>query len=308
MFFFLLITFGIAYRFFGGKEKPEKWNGNNQKTIMAVENGLEFSFASVAEKTVGEFLVSKNLSLREGDSVSPSEDAALFSGTRILIGRAHLMTVVADGGEQSLHTQAMTVGQALEEGNIALDEDDIVKPARDAFAESGMKAVITRVKIEEQSVDKPVAFEKKVNEDSKLSWRKVIVTQKGEKGISRLTYRVSTHDSNEVNRKLLKTETIKAPVTEITTQGTYVKVGKTHKGAASWYAFTGTMSAANPWLPIGSYVRVTNLENGKSVIVRINDRGPFVPGRIIDLDRVAFQKIASTGAGVIGVTMEEITN
>jgi rare lipoprotein A len=61
-------------------------------------------------------------------------------------------------------------------------------------------------------------------------------------------------------------------------------------------------------MPIGSYARVTNVDNGKSVIVRINDRGPFVPGRIIDLDKVAFQKIASTGAGVINVKMEEIVN
>jgi rare lipoprotein A len=68
------------------------------------------------------------------------------------------------------------------------------------------------------------------------------------------------------------------------------------------------MSAANPWLPIGSYVKVTNEANGKSVIVRINDRGPFVPGRIVDLDKVAFQKIASLGAGVISVKMEEVAN
>ena len=97
-------------------------------------------------------------------------------------------------------------------------------------------------------------------------------------------------------------------MTEITTQGTYVKLGKSIPGAASWYALTGTMAAANPWLPKGSYVKVTNVDNGKSVIVVINDRGPFVPGRIIDLDKVAFQKIASIGAGVINVKMEEITN
>ncbi|PJA85492.1 MAG: septal ring lytic transglycosylase RlpA family lipoprotein, partial [Candidatus Moranbacteria bacterium CG_4_9_14_3_um_filter_45_14] len=59
---------------------------------------------------------------------------------------------------------------------------------------------------------------------------------------------------------------------------------------------------------IGSFVKVTNTENGKSVIVKINDRGPFVPSRIIDLDKVAFAKIASIGAGVIAVRMEEITN
>ena len=49
-------------------------------------------------------------------------------------------------------------------------------------------------------------------------------------------------------------------------------------------------------------------KNGKSVIVVINDRGAFVPGHINDLDKVAFDKIASVGAGVINVKMEEIIN
>lgn len=307
-FLIVLLFFGVLVYFYLGKTKAEKWSSNDQKTIIVIDGGLEFPFTDVAEKNISEFLAAKNVFLHEGDSIFPNKDVSLFSGTRIIIVRAHPMIVRVDGGEQILHTQAITVGQALDGSSITVGEDDIVKPSRDTFAESGIVVAITRVEIEEQSVDKLIAFAKKTNEDDKLSWRKTIITQKGEKGIDRLTYRVSKHDGKEVNRKLLKTETIKAPVTEITTQGTYVKVGKTHKGAASWYAFTGTMSAANPWLAIGSYVRVTNVENGKSVIVRINDRGPFVPGRIIDLDKVAFQKIASIGAGVIGVTMEEIVN
>jgi rare lipoprotein A len=43
------------------------------------------------------------------------------------------------------------------------------------------------------------------------------------------------------------------------------------------------LTAAHPTLPLGSWVRVTNLRNGRAVVVRINDRGPVVPGRIIDL-------------------------
>jgi rare lipoprotein A len=43
------------------------------------------------------------------------------------------------------------------------------------------------------------------------------------------------------------------------------------------------LTAAHPTLPLGSWVRVTNLNNGRAVVVRINDRGPVVPGRIIDL-------------------------
>lgn len=68
-------------------------------------------------------------------------------------------------------------------------------------------------------------------------------------------------------------------------------------GTASWYGsyFQGRatasgepydmydLTAAHPTLPLGSWVRVTNLRNGRAVVVRINDRGPIVPGRIIDL-------------------------
>jgi rare lipoprotein A len=68
-------------------------------------------------------------------------------------------------------------------------------------------------------------------------------------------------------------------------------------GTASWYGeyFEGKptasgesyemydLTAAHPTLPLGSYVRVTNLHNGRAVVVKVNDRGPIVPGRIIDL-------------------------
>jgi len=53
---------------------------------------------------------------------------------------------------------------------------------------------------------------------------------------------------------------------------------------------------------------VTNTDNGKAVIVVINDRGPFGNGRIIDLDKVAFEQIADIGAGVANVKVEAIIN
>lgn len=297
----------ITYSIFG-KRESEKWNENDNKTVTLVDGDLEFYFVNVAEKTVGDFLAARGLSLQTNEGVFPAEKTEIFSGARIYITRARKINVNVDGGKQIFYTQAKKIEQALRENNIILNEDDIVKPELDALAENNTQITITRVTVEEQSVDKPIAFNKKVNEDDKLSWRKSIITQKGEKGIERFTYRVSFHNGKEVNRKLLKKETAKEPVTEITTQGTYVKLGKSHRGAASWYAWSGTMAAANPWLPMGSYVKVTNLENGKSVIVKINDRGPFAPGRIIDLDKVAFAKIASVGTGVINVKMEEVVN
>jgi rare lipoprotein A len=60
-------------------------------------------------------------------------------------------------------------------------------------------------------------------------------------------------------------------------------------------------TAAHKKLPFGTKVKVTNTQNGKSITVRINDRGPFVPGRIIDLSKAAAKDIGMLQAGVIKV-------
>jgi rare lipoprotein A len=65
-------------------------------------------------------------------------------------------------------------------------------------------------------------------------------------------------------------------------------------------------TAAHKTLPFNTRVRVTNPANGKSVVVRINDRGPFVSGRCLDLSRAAFQAIASLGAGVLPAAKYEV--
>jgi len=67
-----------------------------------------------------------------------------------------------------------------------------------------------------------------------------------------------------------------------------------------------SMTAAHRTLPFGTEVIVKNLNNGKSVKVRINDRGPFVKGRIIDLTRAAFSRIANLGKGVAKVEIRVV--
>jgi rare lipoprotein A len=64
------------------------------------------------------------------------------------------------------------------------------------------------------------------------------------------------------------------------------------------------MTAAHLKLPMGSYVRVTNLRNGKSVVVRVNDRGPVVPGRIIDLSYGAAQALQFKRRGLQRVRLD----
>lgn len=64
------------------------------------------------------------------------------------------------------------------------------------------------------------------------------------------------------------------------------------------------LTAAHPTLPFGTKVKVTNKANGRSVVVRINDRGPTQPGRVVDLSRAAAGKLGMMKAGLVPVTLE----
>ena len=91
-------------------------------------------------------------------------------------------------------------------------------------------------------------------------------------------------------------------------------------GVASWYGpgFHGRrtasgerynqreLTAAHKTLPFGTSIRVTNVDNGKSVVVRITDRGPFVRGRVIDLSRAAAEAIGMMGAGTAKVELSTL--
>jgi rare lipoprotein A len=108
---------------------------------------------------------------------------------------------------------------------------------------------------------------------------------------------------------VLEKNRTKEPLEQIETQGTYMKLGKAKRGEASHYASSwGNLNASRD-IPRGGYAKVTNMENGKSTVVKINDYGPQSPSRIIDLSYVAFTQIASSGQGIAhNVKVEEILN
>jgi rare lipoprotein A len=102
---------------------------------------------------------------------------------------------------------------------------------------------------------------------------------------------------------------------------TVVKVGDTFRGIASWYGskFHGKktssgeyfnmydLTAAHKTLPMNTILRVTNLNNGRSEIVRVNDRGPFVDNRIIDLSYMAAKRLGMIKNGTAPVKLEVIS-
>jgi rare lipoprotein A (peptidoglycan hydrolase) len=97
-----------------------------------------------------------------------------------------------------------------------------------------------------------------------------------------------------------------------------VPLARVYRGQASWYGpgffgnqtasgeiyRPGTMTAAHRSLPFGTRVRVTNLNNGRTQIVTINDRGPFIGGRIIDLGEGAASSLGVKSSGVAPVKLE----
>jgi rare lipoprotein A len=66
------------------------------------------------------------------------------------------------------------------------------------------------------------------------------------------------------------------------------------------------LTAAHPTLPFGTRVRVTNVNTGKSVTVRVNDRGPFVRGRVIDVSHSAAESLGMVGRGVAKVKLDVV--
>jgi len=105
-----------------------------------------------------------------------------------------------------------------------------------------------------------------------------------------------------------------------TYQPTYVKIGQTMTGISSWYGpnFHGKLTsngerynmhartAAHKTWPMDTMVKVTNLQNGKSTVVRINDRGPFVKGRVIDCSYAAGKALGLDKMGIAKVRLEVV--
>lgn len=134
------------------------------------------------------------------------------------------------------------------------------------------------------------------------------------------TYSANKQDhSQTLSKKTYSHPTMKPYVVRgIRYHPTVVSVGDRFEGNASWYGpnFHGkltsngekynmwAMTAAHKTLPMNTIVKVTNLRNGMSIVVRVNDRGPFIATRIIDLSKAAALKINMVGHGTALVRLE----
>ena len=203
-------------------------------------------------------------------------------------------------------TNASTVQDLLGALRIRMDMSDLVIP-QDSILARGMQLKVVRIRQISQTRTEAMPFETLIKHSKDVAPGQSKTLTAGREGQAIRTYRVTYVNGTEITRDLLSERIVAQAVDEVILQGTSPPGPHGYQiGQASYYDFCRINGnyAAHLTLPFGTRVKVTNLDNGKTVTVVINDRGPYgVPGRIIDLCDSAFAQIAPLSQGVANVQL-----
>ena len=296
--------------------------------IFLCENG-EISRVNSKAYHVKGFLDEQGIALKPMDRISLELHEPLVEGMQIVIEKAFPVNITTETGTFKHYTHASSVFEVLKELGIPA-ANFYVEPDFSAAVYPGKEIFIYRLifATETESEEIPYMIQKQM--DNTLYKGRTKVVQEGKKGVKELKFRVVYAGGKELTREFIGEEIVLEPVPSIVAVGTkllpeppavvLVSRGETLEGLASWYGaeFHGRktssdeifdqhdFTAAHRTLPFGTYVRVTFLKTGKSVTVRINDRGPHNPERIIDLSRAAAEAIGLKAYGVGRVKIEAL--
>ena len=256
--------------------------------------------------TVGQAL--KDLGMRPGpkDHVFPSEGTTLKPGLEIFVRNAIHAKLRVDGRVRDVVSSADTIENLLEQADVTVGSNDYVLPARKTEPADGMWIRVVRVRrmTQERSIRVPYRVLTQHDPEMESGVRKIV--QQGSEGLKVQHYAVVLEDGTRVSSRLIDERVLRTARDHIVRVGTkepeYKGGGGSQTGLASWFEADGLV-AAHRTLPIGTVVKVTDAASGKSVTVRINQRGPWVEGRVIDLSDDAFQRLAPLGTGTIKVTV-----
>ncbi|MGE5461156.1 MAG: ubiquitin-like domain-containing protein [Solirubrobacterales bacterium] len=234
----------------------------------------------------------------------PSTENWFSAGSSVGTSRTVAVDVVVLGKDHFVVTDATTVRELLSAMGIEPDGDDRVRPSPRTPLHDGMHVRYARVTTHVRDVEVPIPFTTLSVYSDQLDPGRVRVTRQGSNGLMIETYRVRIVNGEVVGRVLLDRRVVTEAISQRRLVGRAETIHGTQVGEASYYTFSpgNGLTAAHPWLPFGTVVTVTNLANGKTVTVTINDRGPF-GGRVIDLSEEAFSRIAPLGAGVCQVRL-----
>ncbi|HEY6567358.1 MAG TPA: ubiquitin-like domain-containing protein [Actinomycetota bacterium] len=237
-----------------------------------------------------------------------------FSASSVGTSPAVPVQVVVLGKVRDVLTNAGTAGELLSAMGIHPDADDRVLPSPSTPLHQAsivrFDQVEVTTEVRQVTIPAPVHTEFR----STMVPGTVRVLEEGRDGRAVGTFRAITINGQVARERLIGRWIEREAITERRLSGPESMYGGTTQvpgtdgasqtGLASWYdpPWSG-ITAAHPTLPFGTLVTVTDVETGLSVTVVIDDRGPFAPGKIIDLSPEAFQILRPLGTGVIDVRL-----
>lgn len=287
-------------------------------------------------RTVGDALDQLSLTQPDSKLSASRSDGITREGLDLKVATAKDVKVTVKGQPLDLRT-AGTVSDALAARGVKPDADDKVSPSAHTPLTDGLAITYVNVEVKNATKQREVDFQKKEVKSDKMAKGETKVTTKGVKGSATDTVQEVYHDGKLVSSKVTGSKVHKQPVTEVTTVGTKAAApspatdsssgsgtgpsnltpatGNTCKASYYWQGQktangeqfnTNDFTAAHKSLPFNTRVKVTNPSNGKSTVVRINDRGPYIAGRCLDLSTAAMKAIGGTASGVITVNWEVV--
>jgi rare lipoprotein A len=189
---------------------------------------------------------------------------------------------------------------------INADADDRVQPPPSAPLHDGSLVTFDRVDVATRELHRTLDPGREIRWTTTVPIGERQLVQVGVPGLATTTVRTVWVNGHVESRVVLGRE-VRGAADRIVLAGPESPsggrlMGNGMRGQATWYETPwGGLTAASPWLPFGTEVTVTDLATGNAVTVIINDRGPFSPGRIIDLSPAAFAALAPTSRGVLDV-------
>ncbi len=272
------------------------------KPITLLLNG-EPRQVIVTARTVQEVIKELHLGTSMADFVGTARSARVTAGMVLVYRAAVGIRIVHDGVTETVITNAASIRDVLSELGVTLIGKDEVWPTMDAAPVGGMVVRVMRVGTRTETASRGIPYPTVLRNDPTLEGGVRKLRQAGRNGSRLVTYQVTYKDGKAVTRRVISSKVVRKPVPKIVAVGTGPKcicTKGTQSGKGTWYG-APSMTAAHPTLPFGTVVQVTNLETGKTVTVTIRDRGPYGDGRIIDLSKDAFAKLAPLSEGVIPV-------
>jgi uncharacterized protein YabE (DUF348 family) len=234
---------------------------------------------------------------------------ASASASRVETSPVVSVRAVVAGKVHDVLTNARTAGELLSAMGIAPDVDDRVLPPPSTPLHVGATVSFDRVNELTTTHLRAIPFPVRTTWTSELAPGEVRVIAPGSAGLAYVTEGVVWVNGRVESRGVVAEHVLRPARAEIRFSGPMSPAipqeaagGHEATGQAAWYdpPWSG-LTAASPWIPFGTLVTVTDLASGRTVIVVIDDRGPFGAGRIIDLSSEAFSALAPLGRGVLDV-------